>query len=60
MESSAYTDRTLDTFEQKLFPGHENNVGVVLQSSLRRTLDDVGRTARNPVADDVFRRTALD
>ena len=26
----------------------------------RRTLDDVGRTARNPVADDVFRRTAPD
>jgi proline dehydrogenase len=46
MESSAYTDRTLDTFEQKLFPGHENNVGVVLQSSLRRTLDDVARANR--------------
>ncbi len=46
MESSAYTDRTLDTFEQKLFPGHENNVGVVLQSSLRRTLDDVARCNR--------------
>jgi hypothetical protein len=26
----------------------------------RRTLDDVGRTARNPVADDVFRRPRLD
>jgi proline dehydrogenase len=46
MESSAYTDRTLDTFEQKLFPGFENNVGVVLQSSLRRTLDDVARANR--------------
>lgn len=46
MESSAYTDRTLDTFEQKLFPGHENNVGVVLQSSLRRTLTDVARANR--------------
>lgn len=46
MESSAYTDRTLDTFEQKLFPGHEHNVGVVLQSSLRRTLDDVARANR--------------
>lgn len=46
MESSAYTDRTLDTFEQKLFPGYENNVGVVLQSSLRRTLDDVARANR--------------
>lgn len=46
MESSAYTDRTLDTFEQKLFPGFENNVGVVLQSSLRRTLADVERANR--------------
>jgi len=46
MESSAYTDRTLDTFEQKLFPGYENNVGIVLQSSLRRTLDDVARANR--------------
>ena len=46
MESSAYTDRTLDTFEQKLFPGHENNVGIVLQSSLRRTLDDIARANR--------------
>ena len=46
MESSAYTDRTLDTFEQKLFPGHENNVGVVLQSALRRTLTDVERCNR--------------
>lgn len=46
MESSAYTDRTLDTFEQKLFPGHENHVGIVLQSSLRRTLDDVARANR--------------
>jgi proline dehydrogenase len=46
MESSAYTDRTLDTFEQKLFPGHENNVGIVLQSALRRTLDDVERANR--------------
>ncbi|WP_306521870.1 proline dehydrogenase family protein [Gemmatimonas sp.] len=46
MESSAYTDRTLDTFEQKLFPGFENNVGIVLQSSLRRTLDDIARANR--------------
>lgn len=46
MESSAYTDRTLDAFEQQLFPGHENNVGIVLQSALRRTLDDVDRANR--------------
>ena len=46
MESSAYTDRTLDTFEQKLYPDFRENVGVVLQSSLRRTLDDVDRANR--------------
>ncbi len=46
MESSAYTDRTLDTFEQALYPDYRDNVGVVLQSSLRRTLADVDRTNR--------------
>ncbi|WP_309672365.1 proline dehydrogenase family protein [Gemmatimonas sp.] len=46
MESSAYTDRTLDTFEQKLYPDYPETVGVVLQSSLRRTLDDVERANR--------------
>lgn len=46
MESSAYTDRTLDTFEQKLYPDFPKNVGVVLQSSLRRTLADVERANR--------------
>ncbi len=43
MESSAYTDRTLDTFEHKLYPDFPDTVGVVLQSALRRTLDDVDR-----------------
>ncbi len=46
MESSAYTDRTLDTFEQQLYPDFRANVGVVLQSSLRRTLADVERANR--------------
>ncbi len=46
MESSEYTDRTLDTFEQQLYPDFRDNVGVVLQSSLRRTLDDVARANR--------------
>jgi len=46
MESSAYTDRTLDTFEQQLYPDYPENVGIVLQSSLRRTLDDVERANR--------------
>lgn len=46
MESSAYTDRTLDTFERSLYPGFEDHVGIVLQSALRRTLDDVARANR--------------
>lgn len=43
MESSAYTDRTLDTFEQRLYPDFPDTVGIVLQSALRRTLTDVDR-----------------
>ena len=41
MESSAYTDITLKLFEDRLFPQYKANVGVVLQSCLYRTLDDV-------------------
>lgn len=41
MESSAYTQRTLDFFSQRLFPDYPDTVGIVLQSALRRTLDDV-------------------
>jgi len=41
MESSAYTDRTLRLFEDRLYPNYPKNVGVVLQSALRRTLSDV-------------------
>jgi proline dehydrogenase len=41
MESSAYTQRTLDFFEQRLYPDFPDTVGVVLQSALRRTLADV-------------------
>ena len=46
MESSAYTDRTLDTFEHQLYPDFRDTVGVVLQSALRRTLTDVERAIR--------------
>lgn len=46
MESSAYTDRTLDPFEFELYPDFRDNVGIVLQSSLRRTLKDVERANR--------------
>ncbi|HEY0970807.1 MAG TPA: proline dehydrogenase family protein [Gemmatimonadales bacterium] len=41
MESSAYTQRTLDLFEQQLYPSFPENVGIVLQSMLRRTQADV-------------------
>ena len=41
MESSEYTQRTLDLFEQHLYPAYPRNVGVVLQSMLRRTQDDI-------------------
>ena len=46
MESSAYTDRTLDMFEQQLYPLYPENVGIVLQSMLRRTQADVERAVR--------------
>ncbi len=41
MESSAYTDVTLEMFEERLFPTYKANVGVVLQSCLYRTFKDV-------------------
>lgn len=41
MESSEYTQRTLDLFERELYRRHPKRVGIVLQSALRRTLDDV-------------------
>lgn len=41
MEGSAYTQRTLDFFAQRLYPDFQDTVGIVLQSALRRTLVDV-------------------
>jgi proline dehydrogenase len=41
MEGSAYTQRTLDFFAQRLYPAYPENVGIVLQSMLRRTMQDV-------------------
>lgn len=41
MESSQYTDRTLHLFEHRLYPSYPKNVGIVLQSYLRRTAADV-------------------
>jgi proline dehydrogenase len=42
MESSAYTQRTLDAFERLWAEGHRQ-IGVVLQAYLHRTPDDVAR-----------------
>lgn len=41
MEGSAYTARTLDLFKRVFYPKFGNSVGVVLQSYLRRTPQDV-------------------
>jgi len=41
MEGSAYTQRTLDFFSKRLLRDYPGTVGIVLQSALRRTLDDV-------------------
>jgi proline dehydrogenase len=41
MEGSAYTDRTLELFREHLYPVYPENVGIVLQSMLRRTAADV-------------------
>ncbi len=43
MEGSAYTERTLRLFEDRLYPSFPENVGIVLQSYLYRTQADVER-----------------
>jgi proline dehydrogenase len=43
MESSEYTERTLDLFERRLYPAYPETVGIVLQSYLYRTFADVER-----------------
>ncbi|HEX8715829.1 MAG TPA: proline dehydrogenase family protein [Gemmatimonadaceae bacterium] len=43
MEGSAYTERTLRMFEDRLYPSYRENVGIVLQSYLYRTPADVER-----------------
>ncbi len=49
MESSAYTQRTLDLFYDRLRPAYPDNVGIVLQSYLYRTDDDAARAAAERV-----------
>lgn len=43
MEGSAYTERTLRLFEDRLYPSYKEQVGIVLQSYLYRTQADVER-----------------
>jgi proline dehydrogenase len=43
MESSAYTEKTLRLFEDRLYPTYKDHVGIVLQSYLYRTWSDVER-----------------
>ena len=43
MESSQYTEQTLRLFEQRLYPAFPAHVGIVLQSYLYRTKEDVER-----------------
>ncbi len=49
MESSAYTQRTLDFFFQRLYPAFGPHVGVVIQSCLRRSAADVERLIQERV-----------
>jgi proline dehydrogenase len=46
MESSEYTDKTLALFYDRLYPNYPENVGIVLQSMLRRTMDDAERASK--------------
>ena len=41
MEGSAYTQRTLDFFANRLFPAYGAYCGVVIQSALRRSESDI-------------------
>jgi proline dehydrogenase len=47
MESSEYTQKTLDIFYDRLYPSFRPNVGIVLQSYLYRTSADVEEANRN-------------
>jgi len=46
MESSAYTERTLALFYDRLYPSYKDHVGIVLQSYLYRTWSDVERAVQ--------------
>jgi proline dehydrogenase len=46
MESSAYTERTLRLFYDRLYPSYKEHVGIVLQSYLYRTSADVDQAVQ--------------
>ena len=46
MEGSAYTERTLNLFADRLYPTYKDHVGIVLQSYLYRTRSDVERAVQ--------------
>ena len=46
MEGSPYTQRTLDFFTQRLFKDYGGHTGVVIQSALRRSTDDIAMLNR--------------
>jgi proline dehydrogenase len=46
MESSEYTQKTLDFFTRRLFDSYRENCGVVIQSALRRSEADIGDLIR--------------
>jgi proline dehydrogenase len=46
MESSDYTERTLRMFYDRFYPAYGNHVGIVLQSYLFRTEQDVARAVQ--------------
>jgi len=49
MESSDYTQRTLDFFYHRLYPVYGNHVGVVIQSCLRRSEADIDQLIERKV-----------
>ena len=55
MESSAYTERTLRLFYERFRPAYPEQVGIVLQSYLRRTDADVARAVEAQVRVRILR-----
>lgn len=46
MEGSAYTQRTLDFFTKRILPDFGDHTGLVIQSALRRSTDDIDMLIR--------------